>query len=308
MSTTRIITVTCWAISAVALSGLIIWFLVNDVPGFEFGSLEPVGTHSVPVDSIDSLFINWTSGAVNIRTHDGNEIQITEFARRGLRENEYLRLNTDGNILAIYFTEHQIIRNNMPSKQLEILIPYTLNENFESFHVNTVSGRIEISNIHANDFTANTVSGRIELSSITSKALSATTTSGRIELASVQAEEIYLQTISGRIVTIDTQAQSLHTNTVSGRHELSGGFDMVSARSTSGRIELTSTIVPEHLAAHTTSGRIEVTVPNEGTISVQHSTSSRFSSEIPVNHPDNADAHFNLSTSSGRISIFELRR
>ena len=308
MNTTRIVTIVCWVISAVALSGLIIWFLANDVAGFEFGSLEPVGTHIVSIDSIDSLFVDWTAGAVNIRIHDSDEIQITEFARRGLRENEHLRLNTDGNTLAIYFTEHRIIRNNMPSKQLEVLIPYALSKNFESFHINTVSGRIEINDIHTDNFTTNTVSGRIELRNITSQALNASTVSGRIELSAVQAEKIDLQTVSGRIGVIDTQTQTLYTNTISGRHELSGNFGRINARSTSGRIEITSTIVPEHLAAHTISGRIDVTVPKEGTISVQHSTSSRFSSEIPVNHPGNADAHFNLSTSSGRISIFELRR
>ena len=308
MNTTRIVTIICWAISAVALLGLITWFLTSNIFGTEFGSFGLVGTHSIPADSIDSMSIEWIAGAVNIRTHDGDEIQITEFARRGLRENEHLRLNTDNSTLAIYFTEHQIIRNNMPSKQLEVLIPYSLSENFESFNINTISGRIEISDIHANDFTAGTVSGRIELSGITSQALNASTTSGRITLSSVQAEEIYLQTVTGRIEATNTQTQSLHTNTVSGRHELSGDFGRVNTRSTSGRVEITSTIVPEHLAAHTTSGRIQVAVPNEGVVSVQYSTSSRFSSEIPISTHGGADAQFNLSTSSGRISIFELPR
>ena len=317
MSTTRIITITCWAITAVVLSGLIIWFLMNDVLGTEFGNYEPIGTYSIPADDIDSLHIDWIAGAVNIKTHDGDEIQITEFARQGRREIEPLRLSNDGdngNILAIYFAEHQgmqatFILNSIPSKQLEVLIPYALSENLESLHIENISGRIEISNIHANDFIVETVSGRIELSGITSTLLNASTISGRITLSNAQAEEIYLQTVSGRIEVTGTQTQYLHTSTVSGRHNLSGSFSsLVDASSTSGRIELISTIVPEYLDAHTASGRIHVTVPNEGAISVQHSTSSRFSSDIPIVTHGDADAHFNLSTSSGRISIYELRR
>jgi len=290
---------------------------MSDVFSGEFGNYEPIGTYSIPADDIDTLLIDWTAGAINIRSHDGDEIQITEFARPGRREVEHLRLSHDGNegnILAIYFAEHQgmqttFILNNIPSKQLEVLIPYALSENLQSLHIENISGRIEINNIHANDFIVETVSGRIELSSITSQVLNTSTISGRITLSNTQAEEIYLQAVSGRITATGTQTQYLHTNTVSGRHNLSGSFSrLVDTSSTSGRIEITSTIVPENLTAHTASGRIHVTVPNEGAINVQHSASSRFSSEIPIITHGDADAHFNLSTSSGRISIYELRR
>ena len=307
MSKTKLVTITCWAISALALAGFVIWLLLSNISGFGFGmgTFHSVGTYRVSAEDIDSLSIDWTAGAVYIRPNSGDEIQITEFAQRALRDGEALSLNTDGGTLTILFTEHMWLGlNNMPPKQLEILIPYALIENFEQVHVNTVSGRVMASGIHANDVVIGTTSGRIELSRISAPVLHASTTSGRIELSAVQADEIHLHTVSGHIETTSTQTETLRTNTTSGRHELSGSFGYINARSVSGRIEIASTRVPESLTARATSGRIYVTVPSGDTIIVQYSTTSgRFTSELPVITHSGTDAQFNLSTTSGRISL-----
>jgi len=313
---TRIVTIICWTVSALALLGLLVWFLVGGIfsfgftigDGFGVGTFDVVGSHSVPATHIDSLDVDWTSGRVYIGVHNGSEIQITEFARRSLRDGEELVLSSNGGVLTIEFAERHRMFGNMQTKQLEILIPRELSENFVEFRVNTVSGRVEINDISAGGFSVSTTSGRIELRNITAQLLNASTTSGRIELSTVQAEEIVLRTVSGRIEAFNTETGSLRTQTTSGRHELSGSFGEVSARSTSGRIEVTSQIVPESLVAHATSGRIAVTVPDGETISVQHSTGSgRFNSAIPIITHGGADAQFVLSTSSGRISIYALR-
>jgi len=315
---TKTVTIICWVISALALLGLVIWFLIGGVFGFGFdinmglGTFEPAGTYQVSVDEVDSLSIDWTSGAIYIGTHGGSDIQITEFSQRRLRDGDELYLNTDGGTLSIYFTEDMRRGSsrfrNTPTKRLEVLIPHGLAGDFDRFHVDTVSGRVEVRGITAEDFVISTVSGRIELTDITAPTVRASTTSGRIELLAVQGEEIRLHTISGRIVTRDTVADHLDTNTTSGRHELSGTFGYVNVWSTSGRIEVTSTIVPERLTARASSGRIGVTIPNTGTVSVQQSTTSgRFTSEIPVTTHGGADAQLTLSTTSGRITISELR-
>jgi DUF4097 and DUF4098 domain-containing protein YvlB len=115
-----------------------------------------------------------------------------------------------------------------------------------------------------------------------------------------------LQTVSGRVDTTRTQAQRIRSETTSGRHALFGSFGEVNARSASGRIEISSDIVPESLVAHALSGRIDVTVPRDGTPTVHYSTrSGRFTTDIPI-MLHGADAQFNLSTVSGRISISAL--
>jgi len=313
MSTTRLITVICWAISAVALLGLVIWFIVstpvNFMFNFETGPFESVETHHVPVDGITSLQIaNWTSGAVTVTTHDGSDIQITEFARGTLQDDDKLRLTIEEGAITINFTRRTAPRSNMPSKQLEVLVPYAYADRFESLIANTTSGRINVTGVSADDFSARTTSGNIVLRDIVSENLSVMATSGAVEVFGIYSPQINLQTVSGRVVAADTQAQSLTTTTTSGRHELSGSFENVNARSTSGRVEVTSTVVPESLNARTTSGNITVTVPdNAEPISVRYSvTSGRFTSAIPV-VTHSADAQFNLNVTSGRISIYELR-
>ena len=311
MRNTRTITIICWAVSAVALLGLLAWFLIGGLFNFGFGdfvgvgTFDPVGSHSVPADNIHSLDVDWTSGRVHIGTHSGNNIEITEFARRNLRDGEQMWVSTEGGTLTVNFVERRVLRGNMVSKQLEILIPQSMSADFESFRVNTVSGRVEITGMGANDFAVSTTSGRVELRNITSQTLHASTTSGRIELSSVAADGITLRTVSGRIEAVNTEAGRLQTQTTSGRHELSGSFEEVSARSVSGRIEVRSQVVPESLVAHATSGRITVFVPGGEAISVQYSTrSGRFSSAIPVITHGGAGAQFELSTTSGRISIY----
>ena len=295
LSKTKIVTLVCWGITALAFVGLLVWLLFGVTGrgtwsfGIETGSFEPVTTHTISAEEIDSLFVDWISGAVNIQTHAGDNIEITEFARRSLRDREEMLVNVDDGTLRIYFAERHTFQTNMPSKQLEILIPYALSEHFADFQVNTVSGRIEVSNV-----SANTVSLR--------------TTSGRIMISGIEAEEIHLHTVSGRIETRNTVTADLQAQTTSGRHELSGDFQRVNARSTSGRIEVTSTTVPHSLTARTTSGRIEVMVPSGDVVNVQYSTSSgRFSSEIPVLTQAGSDAQFHLTTTNGRINILALR-
>ncbi|MCL2353056.1 MAG: DUF4097 domain-containing protein [Defluviitaleaceae bacterium] len=350
MSRTKLITIICWSVSALALLGLIIWVLVGNMFTFSFGfntgPFTPATTQSVNTQNIHTIDIDWTAGAIYVRRHQGNEIIVTELTQRELRDREEMYVSTSGGVLSIRYTQRGGINigiNNL-SKRLEVLVPYSMAGDFQGFRINntsgrviisdigadnfsirtnsgrielhnitattfsatTTSGRVEVFNIYAEDISTRTNSGRIEMRDIISNQLSATTTSGRIELFTVEAEDINLRTNSGMIRASDTDAGSITTQTSSGRHELFGSFGYVNARSNSGRLEIVSDIVPSHITARATSGRIDVTVPNQEPIAVQYSTSSgRFSSEIPTIAHSGANAQFNLSTSSGRISIFQ---
>ena len=322
--TVRTVTIVCSIVTVVAICALAAWFIFSPVVGWAGnwgivqigpfgiggiggGRMEARMTYSVPADNINSLYIDWTAGAVYILPHDGNDIQFTEFSNRPLRNDEYLHFRTDGGRLTIDFIQGRVPRN-MQSKQLEVLIPRALSADFQSVDVNTVSGRIDINAVSADRFNATTVSGRIELSGVTAQTLNASTTSGRISTARINAHDVSLRTISGRIETSNTQAHNISANSTSGRLELSGDFVSVSARAASGRIEIRSETVPDRITANTAAGRITVTVPDTGVpISVNHSTGAgRFSSQLPM-ITGVADAQFQLSTASGRIEILALR-
>ena len=330
MSRTQTITIICWCISAVVLLGLIVWFIVGltntaNARVFSFGPdginfntsgfYELIETHRIPAsriaaNEIEAISVDWISGSVSVKVHDGDEIIISEYSRRQVHDNHKMYIRTLGNQMSIEFFDSTRtgITANIPSKRLEIFIPYTLNENLYGFGITTVSGRIYVSGIASDQFRAATVSGRINLDGINAQALNASTTSGRIHLANVSAEYISLRTVSGRIEASRTNAQYIRSYTTSGRHSLSGSFSDVGSRSASGRIEITSSIVPDSVVATAASGRIYLTVPNAGTApSVQYSTGSgRFRSDIPVLLHSGSDAQFQLTTASGRITIRRL--
>ena len=329
MSRTQTITIICWCISAVVLLGLIVWVILGIIGSTAFGfrtinfelgginfnnsrSYELIETHRIPAsriaaNEIEAISVDWISGSVSVSVHEGDEIIISEYSRRQVQDNHKMYIRTLGNQMSIEFFDSTRtgINLNVPSKRLYVLIPYTLNENLHFFGITTVSGNIQVSGITSNNFLANTVSGRIELRDISAPGLNAFTTSGRIRLANVNAEDISMRTVSGRIETSHTKAQRIRSYTTSGRHSLSGSFETVHSRSASGRIEITSSIVPDSVVATAASGRIYLTVPNDGTApSVQYSTGSgRFRSDIPVLLHSGSDAQFQLTTASGRISI-----
>jgi len=317
MSKTKIVTFVCWLVTSLAIIGLAAWLIFGNVINvhggwFEFGSFDVSSVHSVPAEDIENLSIDWVSGAITVGVHDGDEIIITELSRRELRDRDRLTYSVSNGRLSIGFSEGRT-RMNPPAKQLEVLLP-TAHESdeidderiFADFNITTVSGRVIIDDINADNLSVRTTSGRIELSNSTTKNIELQTTSGRIELENVFGKNANLRTVSGRIVAESTHLESINTHTTSGRHELAGRFYDVESRSTSGRLVIASSIVPDRVEARTTSGRIAVTVPRDEAISVDYSiTSGRFSSEIPVITHGGNNAQFRLRTTSGRISIFE---
>ena len=318
MKTTRIITIVCWVVTVLVLTGLVAWLLLGTALGslgqinFGFdwntGPGEARGSYSIPSGGIDSIDINWTAGRITVLHHDGDDIQITEFSRRELRDDESFRVSSNGGTVSIEFNERIGLRagriGRQQSKNLEVLVPRAL----EILHIDSTSGRVEIDGIDASDLRINATSGRIEIFRVTAQTVDIDSTSGRIEMSNSSADRINVRSTSGRVDFFAVQARIVDTHTTSGRQYISGAFsEAINLRGISGRVEFVSTVVPSDLAINVTSGRISVTVPDEGPVSVQHSTAAgRFSSQLPVT-TGVADAQFRLTTTSGRIEIFVLR-
>ena len=359
----RIVTIVCWIISAIVLVGLAVWFLngsvfgvwpggwnsnwfsVINIGGWEVlsGPYKAVGEYSYGVTSVDSLNIDWISGEVTVKPYDGNDIRITEFAQRDLRENERLYVSTLSGTLTVKYIE----RSNsfkMPQKKLEVLIPRALSENLKKLTADNVSGAVIIENAGADALSTSTMSGSINISNSTAQTLYVDSTSGSLTVVDVRADSMELNSMSGSIRISESTAKTLDCNTTSGSVnvsgvfdsvkqssmsgrlslenfasvstvkadttsgslDLSGSFNSVNADSMSGSITITSTIIPGALTADTTSGSITVKVPNDGAITVDHSSvSGRFSSDIPV-VMQKSGAQFKLSSMSGSTRIIEL--
>ena len=319
MKTMRVFTIIFWAIAAIALIGLAIWFLTGSVLGIGrngwsigtawetlTGPFEAAGTYNVGVDNLNSIYIDWVAGDITVIPYDGGEIQITEFARRELQDDEKLQYSSSGGMLTIKFRDGASWLRNMPAKKLEVLLPRTFSENFDRFTIDSTSGNVSVENINAGMLKVGTVSGSVNLSNINSMTFEAETTSGTIKIASTKTEDMRLSSVSGAVHLTDVNAKTLKGSTTSGSHDLSGEFNDLDLDSISGGISITSAVVPERLTAETTSGSITVTVPGEEAISVSHSSvSGKLSSDIPI-ITQGKDPQFRLSTVSGGVRILAL--
>ena len=269
----KIITVICWAIAALALAGLAIWFLTGTV--FSIGSdelmgdwniglnwerltgpYEVVGTYTVPISGIDSLDIDWVAGEIIVLPYNGEEISITESAQRELNDDERLRIGTSGATLTIKYSAMNMRR--MPQKRLEVLVPHALSVNMGTFKADSSSGSITVSDFSANAFRAGSVSGAVQLTNITARMLSTSTTSGSIALTSVYADDMKLSSVSGSVRLSDTGAKTLDCNTTSGSINLFGDFGSADLNSIGGRITMENAATYTTVKADSTSGAIDL--------------------------------------------------
>jgi DUF4097 and DUF4098 domain-containing protein YvlB len=344
MKTTRIVTIICWCISALALTGLLVWFLLFSplaglgnngflsfnlsAGGFESltGPYNPVGTQTLSQDGVDSFSIDWVSGSVTIKPHDEDTINITEFAQRELNSDEQMKVTTNGSTVKVEYTEGNRFVN-MPNKRLEVLLPHSLSNDLANLLMNSTSGSKNISDISANTIDLDTTSGNISITNVDAGEIRINCTSGTIDIAGSVATDLRTDSTSGtqRVsgtfdninisgtsgsLTIENEAANatVRTSITSGVQHVSGSFNDVDMRSTSASISLLSRQVPSSLSINNTSGSIDITVPNEGPVSVDHSsTSGRFSSEIPVIMQSGSNAAWRISSTSGNLTINELR-
>jgi len=308
MSTVRIVTIVCWIIAALALIGLVIFFVTGSIFGFGAGrfggnwsvggisnfenlsgSFEVQGEHSVTDARIDSININWTAGEITVQPHNGNDIRIIESAQRELRSNEVLQYSISGNTLIInFFESNSNIMRSAPRKNLEVLVPQALSESMDVLDVSTVSGNIDIFEITANVLNCDSTSARIGVSG----------SFNRANLGNVSGSTALNNMAENSIADVDT---------VSGSTSLVGSFDRVSVSAVSGSTTIESIIVPSSLDVSSVSGRVDIYVPDTGeAISVNHSSvSGGFDFSIPV-LMQSGSAQFRISTVSGRATIQSL--
>ena len=331
----RVITVVCWVITALALAGVVIWFLTGTVFGFmsdrfnldwSFGTnmerleiltgpYQVAGTYDHTVTGIDSLNIDWVHGDVSVTPYNGADIRITEYAQRELRDEEKLRISAPDGTLTIKYRENsRPIR--MPRKKLEVLIPVSLSGSFKSFTAGTVSGSITVDSISADRLKTNTISGAIQVAGASSPALSLESTSGALTAERVSAGNLNLNSISGSIWVADSSAENLDCDTTSGSVNVSGDFNSAKLNSISGRLTINNSAQGSVLNADSTSGSIDASGAFEkvgvnnisGSVTIRSAIvpsklkAETTSGSITVSAPVDGTIPVNHSSLSGRFS------
>lgn len=319
MSKARLITIICWCLTAAILIGLVIWFLAGPLLGLNNGiritgsfsgiSIRPLTgpydetvSYSVPADGVNSLYIDWTAGAVTVTPYAGSDIKFTEYAQRALEDREKLVFKVSGGTLAIDYIA-PALNFDMITKKLEVFVPEALAGELEALTVDATSADVSISGFTVTDLHIDVTSGATTLENIRSGKVDIDSTSGAVVLRDMTASELEADTVSGNIRLAGVTAARLITSTTSGTHDLDGTFKTINADSLSGDIRITGTTDPDRITCDTTSGVIVVTIPGNTDLSVDYSTvSGRFSSEISVRTGD-GDAPYTFSTVSGNITL-----
>lgn len=321
MNIMKVITVLCWIVAALAIIGLAIWFLTGTIfgiktsywnaegrksglfSGIRTGGLEvlngpyqKVGTYEVWISEAHSLKIDWIAGEVSITPYDGESIQINEYARRELREDEKLSYSTYARTLSIKFFEKDTnwVFDDITQKRLEVLIPRALSGIMNDLEVDSTSAGVHIENINAKQFEIKSISGRVEIANAETPSFSVKTTSGSIHVDTVKSEEITIESTSGSVHVSDCAAGEFKCETTSGSIDISGDFGEAKLHSTSGSLSANGAFSEAKL--HSTSGRVKL--ENSASASTLSADTLSGSIELAGSFTD-AD----VKSTSGRVSV-----
>jgi len=306
MKATKIITVICWSITAIVLTGLLIFFLTGTIFGYssdkwDFGNNFGIGfssftenltgpftvdgTYNVATNNIDTLRINWVAGNVTVTPYDGDTIKITELAQRELSDREKLGFSVSGDTLTINFRERGSNSfRSMPRKQLEVFVPLGLAESLSKLVVETVSGDVNITGINASVLEGESVSAMLRIVGSYGK--------------------VKLESVSGNLSLINNSPGSeVNANSVSGAIDLFGSFNKVIIETVSGRMLVSSEQLPVSFKSDSVSGSLTIKLPAGSSVSVNHSAvSGKLTSDLPV-LMEGRGAAFTISSVSGSTKI-----
>ena len=235
------------------------------------------GEIRVPTESITALSIDWVAGDVKIMVTDGEEIVVTEHVDRGIPEEYALCVEAD-NTLRIRYS-NDVWGNDMPEKDLTVLLPRTVAENLTAVDLSGVSADFAVGKLTVRD------------------AFSFDTTSGKLEMQSMNAP----------------QAKAT-VSSVSGKVELDGSFREVKAGSTSGEIDLMLRNAPAAVEVSTVSGEVDVELPAGTGFTLDYSTvSGELECDFPLTKSvdgkyvcGDGACRMEIGTTSGSLSVERL--
>lgn len=305
-----IIRVISWSVVAVVLAGLLVLGIngrINWWSGsfpFSFGSSfsymnankYDAGPGQVDADNINALEINWLDGEVAVQTYEGDSVRFTETADKSLKKEEQLRYYNDRGTLKIQYKKAGrtffSFGGRSLNKKLVVEIPESLAEKLRELSVDTVSGDVKISGVHAEDIELDSTSGDLILMQCSAVDCSADSTSGIFE-----ADDFVVE-------------NELEVSTTSGDFKMKGSVAKLEFDTVSGDLNLDSERCPEKVVTDSVSGSVTLIIPeNEGFTYDKDTVSGSLQCEFEVTQREDkgtyrdGDASFSFDTVSGDITI-----
>lgn len=259
-------------------------------------------------DKVDSLNIEWASGAVEIVYGDG--VSVTETANRALDERTSLQWCLDGTTLSIRFcAPRQVVGALNLQKTLTVTLPE--GTKLGALNISSASGDVTTAAIAAQTVGINTASGAVHTELIGCETAEIDTASGAVEAALSGCKDTKIVTASGKVKASLTDCETVSLETASGDiGAVLTGCGTAEIDTASGKQTITVTDSLRELSVDSASGDVTLTLPESLSFTAEVDTASgKFESELPVTmqgerfvHGDGAAA-LELDTASGDVTI-----
>lgn len=285
------VTITIWSVIAILLTGVLVAGATGNLSIGNFNLFERAGDEveifstTENVSDINSVDIKWHTGNVNITQSDDDTMRLSQTSRYEVEQIEY---SLSGGKLTIkqktqwYF----IFSFGGQSSTLELSLP---KKQYDDFIFKMTSGTSDINNVSAKSIKIDTTSGNLTLNSIDSEKMSVDITSGDIYGKGVKSDKLSVDTTSGKI-------------------SLYGEFTEILSETTSGQVEIETSVVPQKLDSDITSGKITIAIPdNDGFELSYKKTSGNLDSDFDlkssINNKDKKYSYGNGSASGREYSV-----
>lgn len=259
-------------------------------------------------DELNSLSIDWVAGQVEIKQGGGNQVVVTEYSKRPLKEDERMAVTFENGEMHIRFAEKK--KNGgfhtwfMPNMGKKLVVELPLDQGgLERVKVDTASAGVSMAQIAASldELKVHTASGVVSLRQVTSDAVSLHTASGSIRAEDVTGDSVSLESASGSIWAGNIQGDCLKAETMSGSVSLenvtmddlkastvSGGLkvqgfiaDVASLQTVSGSLWAGASGAVDSIHAETVSGGLELHLAGESDQVKMNTVSGRIRLFLP---------------------------
>ena len=282
--TGQIVRIIIASLAAVAFSVLLILGINGrlSLPSFfRKGEEHMITSVSRDASGIRDIQIDWRAGRVEVsKSADGN-FHAAETSRYDV---DPMLCTSDGGVLKIkQQTGFGFFFFGFGSRSSTLTLQLPEKE-YEAFQLKMSSGEGDVTGVNA-------VSQRFEL------------TSGDLRVDTLHADSLTAKLASGQMTGTGISAQKLDTGITSGKLSLSGAFSGITAKCTSGRITLSSSLVPDALDVNITSGNVGVSIPdNDGFVLEASKTSGDIRSSFDLLSPinDKSGRYVYKSDAAGR--------
>lgn len=261
MKISKIIGIVCWSLVAVFLTSILITALVGrnvpfkifsfNVPNnisFNSENMSETSSYTFPIDDIDSISVDWSSGKIEIIPSEDKEIKVIEYADRELEQDKKMLCKVNGSTLVVDYDSRNgffsIFNFDLFSKYVKIHVPKALLNEMKNIDIDSASADVYANDFSAEKLKASTASGNITLGSASAQILEFDTASGDISINDFTCKDrISANSASGNITISKFSVQNSTLETVSGEINLNdfNCEEKISVNSTSGGIKLLNT-------------------------------------------------------------------